>query len=297
MLFQCNSRTTLNSKLGTSRLVLHRVIDTHVHCSELQDDYLVRYAKFNELEYTLTELLRMMTEFSVERGLLLSPPLKAGGIVPNSRIIELCKKSKDKLFPVLTAEPTKNEISEVLSLARKNKGYVKGFKIRLGYVEIFPYDSVFNPLYDYALSEDLPVLFHTGDTATPDGSLVHSHPLTIDKLANSRDDLKIVICHFGNPWIQDTAELIYKHQNVYADISGLVAGDGGPYSSLYLESLVTKISEAIYYAGGTEKILFGTDYPVETFSAGLKMVEQLKIQKEDAERILYKNALEVFYLV
>ncbi|MDG7001782.1 MAG: amidohydrolase [Nitrososphaerota archaeon] len=276
---------------------MQRVIDTHLHCSELSDDYLLRYAKFNGLEYTLEELLGMMSENSVERGLLLSPPLKAGGIVANSRIIELCDKSKDKLVPILTAEPTKQEISEVVKLARANKGYVKGFKIRLGYVEIFPYDPVFDPLYDYALSEGLPVLFHTGDTATSDGSLAHSHPLTIDKLANSRQDLKMVICHFGNPWISDTAELIYKHQNVYADISGLVAGDGGRYSSLYLESLAAKISDAIYFAGGTEKILFGTDYPVETFSAGLKLVEQLKIEKEDAEKILYKNAWELFFRV
>ena len=274
---------------------MQRIIDTHLHCSELQDDYLVSYAKFNELEYTLEELLTLMTENSVERGLLLSPPLRSGGIVPNSRIIDLCKKSKDKLFPILTAEPTKEEISDVVGLARVNKGYVKGFKIRLGYIEVFPYNSIFDPLYDYALSERLPVLFHTGDTATSDGSLTHSHPLTIDKLANSRQDLKIVICHFGNPWISDTAELIYKHQNVHADISGLVAGAGGRYSSSYLESLATKISDAIYFAGGTEKILFGTDYPVETFSSGLKLVEQLKIEKEDAERILYKNALEMFF--
>lgn len=276
---------------------MQRIIDSHIHCSELQDDYLVRYARFNQLEYTLSELLRLMGENSVERGLLLSPPLKSGGIVPNSRIIELCKRSEGKLFPVLTAEPTKAQVSEVVKLARANKGYVKGFKIRLGYVEKFPYDPVFDQLYDYALSETLPVLFHTGDTATSEGSLVHSHPLTLDKLANARDDLKIVICHFGNPWISDTAELIYKHQNVYADISGLVAGDGGKYSSLYLESLAGKISDAVYYAGGAEKILFGTDYPVEPYAAGLKLVEQLNIEKEDREKILYRNASELFFPV
>lgn len=274
---------------------MQKVIDAHLHCSELQNDDLARYAKFNELSYTLAELLKLMAENSVERGLLLSPPLKGGGIVPNSRIIDLCKKSKDKLFPILTAEPTKSEISEVIKLCRANRGYTKGFKVRLGYVESFAYDPVFDPLYDFAISEGLPILFHTGDTATSNGSLVHSHPLTIDRLANSRQELKIVICHFGNPWIQDTAELIYKHENVHADISGLVAGEGGRYSSLYLESLAAKISDAIYFAGGAEKILFGTDYPVETFAAGLKLVKQLRIEKEDAERILYKNALELFF--
>jgi predicted TIM-barrel fold metal-dependent hydrolase len=274
---------------------LPRIIDTHLHCSELQNDELGKYAKFNGLEYTLVELLRLMKENEVERGLLLSPPLKGRGIVPNERIIELCGKSNRKLFPILTAEPTKKEVSAVLTLAKKHLGYVKGFKVRLGYVDAYPNDPVFSPMYDFAEKEGLPVLFHTGDTAFSNGSLEHARPLTLDKLANSREDLKIVICHFGNPWIIDVAELIYKHPNVYADISGLVAGEGGRYSSLYLESLAAKLSDAIYFAGGTEKIFFGTDYPVETFSQGLRLVDLLKVEREDALKILFGNAMEVFF--
>ena len=274
---------------------MSRIIDVHLHCSELPDDELIRYARFNGLEYTLSELLELMDKIGVERGLLLSPPIKGGSIAPNSRILELCKKSKNKLFPVLTAEPSNDEVSSVLKIAKENDGYVKGFKIRLGYVQVYADDPVFNPLYDYAESKGLPVMFHTGDTAFSDGSLVHAHPLTIDRLANKHKNLKIVICHFGNPWTSDVGELIYKHPNVYADISGLVAGEGGKYSELYLESLAAKISEAIYFAGGSDKVMFGTDYPVETFSAGLRLVEHLKIEKDDVDKILFKNALGVFF--
>ena len=274
---------------------MSRIIDAHLHCSELDNDELIRYARFNKLEYTLSELLRLMSKNQVERGLLLSPPLNRKGIAPNTKIIELCNRSRGKLFPVLTAEPTKREISAVLNLARKYESIVKGFKVRLGYVRAYPDAKVFRPIYEYAEKRKLPVLFHTGDTVFINGSLSPSHPLTIDKLANVRQDLKIVICHFGNPWISDVAELIYKHPNVYADISGLLAGDNGKYSSLYLESLASKLSDAIYFAGGADKIIFGTDYPVETFSAGLRLVERLKIEKEDAEKILYLNAKEVFF--
>jgi predicted TIM-barrel fold metal-dependent hydrolase len=236
-----------------------------------------------------------MSENNVESGLLLSPPLVGKGIVPNSRIIELCKRSGDKLFPVLTVEPQKDEITSAIELAKKNSGFMKGFKVRLGYFEVYPDEPIFIPIYDYAEENKLPVLFHTGDTAFSNGSLAHAHPLTIDRLANSRQDLKIVICHFGNPWIQDVGELIYKHPNVYADISGVVTGGDGEYASLYLESLATKISDAIYFAGGADKVIFGTDYPVETFSAGLRLVDQLKIEKVDVDKILYANAKEVFF--
>ena len=272
-----------------------KIVDAHIHCSELPDDGLLLYAQFNGLEYTLSELLRLMKENDVEKGLLLSPPMKNGAPAPNSKIIELCKKSGNVLYPVLTVEPEGLSVLHALDDAREHKGYVKGFKIRLGYVEVYANDPVFDPLFDFAEAENLPVMFHTGDTASSTGSLTHAHPLTIDPLANSRPEMKIVICHFGNPWISDVGELIYKHPNVFADISGLVAGDGAKYAAKYMESLSNKLSEAIYFAGGVEKVIFGTDYPVETYSMGLSLVRKLKIDEEDMQKILRENALKVFF--
>ncbi|MGI0091835.1 MAG: amidohydrolase family protein [Nitrososphaerales archaeon] len=274
---------------------MQRIVDSHLHCSELPDDELIPYARFNGLRYTLSELLDLMEQNDVERGLLLSPPIKGGGCAPNLKIIELCKKSNGRLFPILTAEPSRKEIESVIKTAKENEGYARGFKIRLGYIKTYADDVVFDPLYDFADSTNLPVMFHTGDTALSDGSLIHSHPLTLDSVANRRPGLKIIACHFGNPWIADVGELVYKHSNVYADISGLVAGEGSRYSNEYLESLANKLSDAIYFAGGADKVLFGTDYPVETFSAGLSLVRKLKIDQEDVEKILLKNAEKVFF--
>jgi uncharacterized protein len=271
------------------------IIDVHLHCSELYDDYLLHYARFNGLEYTLAELLALMRKNDVGRGLLLSPPLKSGNPVPNSRIIELCRKSDGILFPVLTVEPNEESVLACIAEAKKRRDFIKAFKIRLGYTRAYAYDGKFDPLYDFAESEGLPVMFHTGDTATPTGSLMHSNPLTLDEVGNKRPDLRVVICHFGNPWISDTAELIYKHPNFYADISGLVAGEGSKYAEKYIDSLAAKISDAIYFAGGADKVLFGTDYPVETFTQGLFLVSKLKIDDDDKGKILSTNAEKVFF--
>ena len=69
-----------------------------------------------------------------------------------------------------------------VKLAEENKKEVKAFKIRLGYVNASAESHVFSRLYDYAESERLPVLFHTGDTAFSTGDLVRAHPLTLDGL-------------------------------------------------------------------------------------------------------------------
>ncbi|HUI00367.1 MAG TPA: amidohydrolase family protein [Nitrososphaerales archaeon] len=275
---------------------MSKVIDAHVHCSDgRKDDRLRAYAKLNGLRYDLAELLAEMEEKGVEKGLLLSPPMGKGDPLPNAEVVKLCEKSGDTLFPVLTVEPSKPAVKEGIALARREKGFVKAFKIWLGYRRVYAWDEVFAPLYDFGEEHGLPVMFHTGDTASSTGSLVHAHPLTLDELANEREGLRIVICHAGNPWIADTAELLYKHPNVYADISGLMVG-GSPYEREYLAMMARRIDEAVYFSGGADKLLFGTDYPVETLESGLALVSALKVRPEDKEKILWRNASRLFSL-
>jgi uncharacterized protein len=270
-------------------------IDAHVHLSERKDDALVPYARMNRLGYTLGELLGDMSANHVSHGLLLSPPMKSGTPLPNEEVIGLCRRSKGILSPVVTVEPSMQEVTNAIRLAEEDKRDVRAFKVRLGYMKASAGDPVFNGLYDFAEAERLPVLFHTGDTASASGDLVRSHPLTLDSLANQREELTIVACHFGNPWFQDVAELIYKHPNVYTDMSGLTAG-GGRYAKKFTEWVARQVSEAIYFAGGAEKVLFGTDYPVTKHSDTLSLVEMLDIDQADKERILWRNAEKVFSL-
>jgi predicted TIM-barrel fold metal-dependent hydrolase len=249
----------------------------------------------NGLRYTMDELLGTMRRHKIARGLLLSPPLQGSAPLPNDQVISLCARSDGMLAPVITVEPTAKQVKAAIGLAEKNKKEVKAFKIRLGYVKAPAEDPVFNRLYDYAESDNLPVLFHTGDTAFSTGDLVLSHPLTLDGLANKREQLTIILCHFGNPWFEDVAELIYKHPNVYADISGLITPSDA-YADKFVEWLAKKISEAIYYAGGAEKVIFGTDYPVTTHSETLALVNRLEVKESDKEKILSHNAERVFRL-
>jgi predicted TIM-barrel fold metal-dependent hydrolase len=274
---------------------LPKIVDAHIHLSERRDDALVRFAEMNSLKYTLDGLLESMKEYNVGHGLLLSPPLKSGIPLPNEKVIGICRRSEGLLSPVVTVEPSAEEVKAAIRLAESNRKEVKAFKVRLGYVKAAAASPLFEALYDYAESEGLPVMFHTGDTVTSTGDLVKSHPLTLDALANSREELTMVLCHFGNPWFEDVAELIYKHPKVYADISGLTTG-GGAYPGKFTDWLARKISEAIYFAGGPEKIIFGTDYPITAYSDALDLVRRLDVDEGDREMILWRNAETVFGL-
>ena len=272
-----------------------KIIDAHIHLSERPDDALLRFAEMNNLRYTLKGLLESMKENNVGHGLLLSPPLKSGAALPNQEVIELCRKSGGLLSPVVTAEPSAKEVKAAIRLAEGNRNEVRAFKVRLGYVKTSAVSPLFDVLYDYAVSEGLPVMFHTGDTVTSTGDLASSHPLNLDALANRREELTIILCHFGNPWFEDVAELIYKHPKVYADISGLTTG-GGAYPDKFADWLAKKIGEAIYFAGGPEKIIFGTDFPITAYSDALDLVKRLDVDEGDREMILWRNAKMVFGL-
>src|SRR6266566_1896399 len=272
-----------------------KIIDAHVHLSERRDDALIRFARINGLSYNMNELLGTMRRCKVKNGLLLSPPLQGTTALPNEQVIRLCRRSDGILAPVVTVEPSMKEVKAALKLAEENPREVKAFKVRLGYVKASADSPVFDELYDYAESKRLPVLFHTGDTGFSTGDLARSHPLTLDRLANRREELTIVLCHFGNPWFEDAAELTYKHPNVYADISGLITGDVA-YAEKYAAWLARKISEAIYFAGNAEKVIFGTDYPITKHSDALALVRRLEVDERDKEKILSHNAERVFRL-
>jgi len=273
---------------------LQEIIDAHTHLSERRDDALNHFAQKNGLRYTLDELLGTMRGHKIARGLLLSPPLQGGVPLPNDDVIRLCRRSGGMLAPVITVEPTAKKVRAAVKLAEENRKEVKAFKVRLGYVKASAESPVFDRVYDYAESKSLPVLFHTGDTALSTGDLARSHPLTLDGLANKREELTIILCHFGNPWFEDVAELIYKHPNVYADISGLTTG--GAYAEKYAGWLARKISDAIYFAGGADKVIFGTDYPVTKHADTLALVRRLEVDDSDKEKILWRNAERVFGL-
>lgn len=268
-------------------------IDAHIHFSSHKKDALIHYAHLNGLSYSMAELVASMRRHGIGRGLLLSSPMQPSGILPNREVLRLCENSGTLLAPVITVEPSAKEVKDAIALARHDRKLVKALKIRLGYTNASVNSRVFEPAYNYAESEGLPVLFHTGDTASSNGSLERSHPLNLDGLANAREDLTIVACHFGNPWIEDVAELIYKHPNVYTDISGLITGGAG-YAEKYADWLAEKISQAIYFASGAEKVLFGTDYPVTKHSDALALVRSLDVSRQDKERILGRNAARVF---
>ena len=99
-----------------------------------------------------------------------------------------------------------------------------GVKLYPGYNRLWLTDPVYDPIYRLAERYDKPVAVHTGLTAYARAHLKYSHPLALDEAAADHPRTRFVMCHFGNPFLQEAAAVLGKNPNVCADLSGLLEG-------------------------------------------------------------------------
>ena len=277
--------TLCNKELPQTKQRRKMIIDVHTHINNYHEE------KVKSLEDCLDQLTDNMLENKVDYSLVLSS-YKVNEHRPSTRQVVEAIKGRDNLGVVSGISYLHynhrdiREISEYLE-----EGLIKGIKLYPGYEPFYPNDTRLKLVYEMAVEYDVPVMFHSGDTYAPTGKVKYSHPLHIDDLAVDYPDLKIVICHVGNPWIKDCMEVVYKNKNVYADISGLVLGD---FSDKFERYMKKEIEEMITYAGDPKYLLYGTDWPISNMKSYLKFIDQLELADEKKELILWKNAAQLF---
>jgi len=169
---------------------------------------------------------------------------------------------------------------------------VKGIKLYPGYDQYAINDASLVSVLRIASKYDVPVMIHTGDTYSPRAKVRQAHPLLVDDVAVDFPDVDFVICHLGNPWFQDTAEVLYKNDNVYADISGLTLGD---FDYEFERYMMMRVSELITYMGDPgEQLLFGTDWPIAGMKAYRKFFDGFELTGDQKENIAWRTAARLF---
>jgi len=269
------------------------ILDCHVHLNN--------YNKINKaekkilsLEERLNALLESMQNNNIDYSIILSS-YKVDNDRPSTyQIIDSVKKHSSRLG-VVAGFSIDNHTCENLEDYRKwlKDGLIKGIKLYCGYEHHYPYDERYQRVYDMCVEYGAPVMIHTGDTLSHTAKIKYSHPLNIDDVAVDNPELKIIMCHLGNPWIIDCQEILYKNRNVYADISGLFVGD----FTLSVESqYLAKIKELLNYVGAPHHLLYGSDWPISSMSSYLILAQKLQLDQESSDLLMFKNTKSVFKL-
>lgn len=128
-------------------------------------------------------------------------------------------------------------------------------------VVISPCEQGFHPshtramrLYEKCQSMGLPVVVHQGEDFVRDSMLEYAQPMLLDAVACDFPALKLLVTHCGHPFTDQALALLSKHNNVYAELSGLTAR---PRQLLGVLTLAHQLDV-------TEKLLFGSDFPRQT---------------------------------
>lgn len=236
------------------------LIDSHVHIGTNE-----------HINVSAEQLLKSMDNAKIDKALVFAGKMNGAS---NELMLKSIAPYRDRLYGVAAAHPMDidPDTSSLIAMSKiceeskrivdwHGEGKIVGCKFYLGYDHYYPTDRI---VEDYLMSlEDVgcTALFHCGDClcSMKNAKLKYSHPLLIDDIAVDYPKLKIVICHMANPFIREAAEVCYKNDNVFADTSGFVYGDFTDKDRLYLKKVMT---EYIDIAGNTDKLLFGTDFPI-----------------------------------
>jgi predicted TIM-barrel fold metal-dependent hydrolase len=171
--------------------------------------------------------------------------------IPNEYVADFVARDPRRRIGVAGIDPMADDAVDQLDAA---------IELGLSGVAVSPACQGFHPVHSLAMrvyercretSMPLFVTLHMPLTAT--SQLEFARPALWDEVARAFDDLPIVISQLGHPWVDETLLLLSKHENVWADISGVA---GRPWQ------LYNAMLNALSF-GVMDKLLFGSGFPHE----------------------------------
>ncbi len=176
----------------------------------------------------------------------------------------------------------------------------QGIKLYPSSWKMHVYDERVYPIYEEARRQKLLVIAHFGITIGTEANLRFGNPLDIQKPAHDFPDLNFMIAHFGAGFFREVLMLMYQTENVYMDSSG----SNSWMKFLPYDLTITKIFEKAMKAGGSKRIVFGTDssffprgfrYNIleEQYNAVRSICPQFCYADDDIDSIFRKNILDL----
>ena len=154
---------------------------------------------------------------------------------------------------------------------------IKGVKIHPDIQGVDINDPRFLPLYEILEARDMPLYLHMGDNR-PQYRFSMAEKLV--EILEKFPRLTVGAAHLAGYQAWDEAvPLLAGRENVWFDTS----------SALW--AMTPEAADAIISRLGTERLMFGTDYPVKNTAEELERFFRLKMTDDRREDVLWNNAL------
>jgi len=243
----------------------------------------------NSLPQSIEELLEGMEAEGVDKAVILGQDTRSthnpgfkNYTIRNEELARIASNGKDRLVPFAGVDPNAGPSARrELRRALKVLGF-KGLKVHGSVNSIYLNDrNRMYPLYEVCEEYGVPVLFHTGTSGLGYCDIKYSNPELLDEVGQRFPGLKMIMAHFGWPWMDVAIAIAMRNPRVFIEVSG--------WRPKYLpENLLQYLNGPLQ-----DRFLFGTDYPMikhhqwmDDFREYLKP----KLKPGVAEKLLRRNA-------
>ncbi|MFK7960999.1 MAG: amidohydrolase family protein [Phycisphaerales bacterium] len=187
---------------------------------------------------------------------------RLGASVPDEWIAECCRRQPGRIG-VAGIDPLADDAMDRLDRAAD---------LGLQAINVSPACQGFHPahsramlVYERALALSMPVFVTMPPPPSASTRLEFARPMLWDEVARGFPELKLVMGQLGRPWIDETLLLVAKHENVFAEISGVVSHSWNLYNALL----------AARSEGVMSKLFFGSGFPFESPARAIETLYSL----------------------
>lgn len=199
------------------------------------------------------------------------------------------RSAKYPMFiPFISVSPTMKGRTPIEELEHKYKWGMKGLKIHPVAQGFAPDDERMWSVYEWMVKHELPLTAHSGINV--DEKSCFGEPERWLPVLEEFKDLKLILAHLGNGFWDQTIEIADKYQGVMFDTAIAISQIKGP-KTLDDTGAVDMIRTI-----GSDRILFGSDYPWINPRKDIERIKNLDIAEEDKKLILGGNAEKLFNL-
>lgn len=209
-------------------------------------------------------------------------------VVTNEEIRKLVDLAPDKFIGFAGVDPFDEKAAEKLEYAFTEL-HLSGLKLHPSRQHFYPGDEILKPFISLCEKYNKPVIFHSGLSWEPDTFTKYARPAEFEELAAAHPDLRICLAHFGWPWVQETAMLMLKYPNVYAD-TGLLYFDNAYefYKRIFQHDIPTTwIDRSLRH-----QVMFGSNNPRFEQIRMADAITKIGFRDSTLELIKGNNALE-----
>jgi predicted TIM-barrel fold metal-dependent hydrolase len=186
-----------------------------------------------------------------------------------------------KILPAMIVDPRRG-YTEIQRVVEYHERYgVRCLRIPPFRYQAPPTDRIYWPFYVKAIELDIPVSMNAGMPGPRMPGAVQN-PMHYDEVAYHFPELRIVMTHCGQPWVDEALSVMAHWDNVFMATTSVAPKYWTPE---FVQFINTR---------GREKMLYGTEFPTIPWDRSRAEIEQLGIRDESAVLFFEENARRVF---